>query len=221
MLIFSRWNFLPSYKSTRCKLGPLPFKHLVRDRGRNSRGTETVSEKESVKLKRPLATVLICHTGKSCGPIRTAYRRNNQPLIGKKQFLIVIIDFIVSRPAARLLYWLKLTFIPHCCVPTHIVPWLLLNVATAVFCFCFFAMPYRLFSESDHTYLFLTQIVDRFFTQNECYANIYHHAIPSLCNFLILFIWNTKEDFLKNDMPSWGSSVVLDRINFHCIDKIV
>lgn len=128
LLMFSRWNFLPSYKFTRCTLGPLLFKLHVRDRGRSLRGTETDSKRESVKLRRPLATVLVCHTGKSCGPIRTAYRRNNQPLICKKLLLIVIIDLIVPRPAFSLLYWLKLTIIPHCCVPTHNVPWLLLNV---------------------------------------------------------------------------------------------
>ncbi len=111
-LMFSRWNFLLSYKFTRCKLGPLLFKHLVRDRGRSLHGTETVSERESMKLRRPLATVLVCHTGKIWGPIRTEYR-SNQPLICKNWFLIVIIDLIVSRPASRLLYWLKWTFIPH------------------------------------------------------------------------------------------------------------
>ncbi len=131
LLMFSRWNFLLSYKSTRCKLGPLLFKHLVRDRGRSLHETETVSERESMKLRRPLATVLVCHTGKSCGPIRTEYRIN-QPLICKNWFLIVIIDLIVPRPASRLLYWLKWTFIPHSCVLTHIVLWLLLNVTTAV-----------------------------------------------------------------------------------------
>lgn len=119
--MFSRWNFLPSYKFTRCKLGPLLFKRHVRDHGRSWRGTETVSGRESVTPRRPLATALVCHTGRSCGPIETLYRRNDQPLTCTKKviFLIVIIDLTVPRQDSRLIHRLELTIIPHRCVPTH------------------------------------------------------------------------------------------------------
>lgn len=154
LLMFSRWNFLLSYKSTRCKLGPLLFKHLVRDRGRSLHGTETVSERESMKLRRPLATVLVCHTGKIWGPIRTEYR-SNQPLICKNWFLIVIINLIVPWQASRLLYWLKWTCIPHRCIPTHIVPWLLLICFVVVVCYALQTPQ----CDWSHTFLFYTHFL--------------------------------------------------------------